>query len=82
MPDTILDLTAQIVSAHVSKNAVPADQLPSLISQVRQALATVGQTPVECKPCGICCVGEKVGLCRFTSSASSVASNSRRSSGT
>jgi predicted transcriptional regulator len=47
MPDTILDLTAQIVSAHVSHNALSSDQLPSLISRVRQALATVGQAPVE-----------------------------------
>jgi MucR family transcriptional regulator, transcriptional regulator of exopolysaccharide biosynthesis len=44
--NTILDLTAQIVSAHVSHNALPSDQLPSLISQVHHALATVGQTPV------------------------------------
>ena len=46
MNDDVLSLTAQIVSAHLSNNAVPADQLPSLISQVHQALATVGQTPV------------------------------------
>ena len=49
MEDTILDLTAQIVSAHVSHNAVPSDQLSSLIQQVHQALATVGQTPVAAK---------------------------------
>ncbi len=47
MPDIILDLTAQIVSAHVSNNAMPSDQLPALISQVHQALATAGKTPVE-----------------------------------
>ncbi len=47
MNDMILDLTAQIVSTHVSNNAVPSDQLSSLIWQVHQALATVGQTQVE-----------------------------------
>src|SRR5690242_19103898 len=47
MPNIILDLTAQIVSTHVSKNAVPADQLPTLIAQVRHALAMVGQAPVQ-----------------------------------
>jgi predicted transcriptional regulator len=31
MDETILSLTAQIVSAHVANNAVQPDQLPSLI---------------------------------------------------
>jgi predicted transcriptional regulator len=43
----IVSLTATIVSAHIANNHVPADQLPSLIRDVHQALATVGQTPVE-----------------------------------
>ena len=35
------------VSAHVSNNAVPPDQLPSLIQQVFDTLATVEQKTVE-----------------------------------
>ncbi|MFT9453865.1 MucR family transcriptional regulator [Komagataeibacter saccharivorans] len=41
-----LELTAQVVSAHVSNNSVAATDLPELIRNVYQALATVGQ-PVE-----------------------------------
>ncbi len=37
----ILALTAQIVSAHVSNNTVPADGLTALIRQVHQALTGV-----------------------------------------
>jgi predicted transcriptional regulator len=47
MSDDILSLTAQIVSAHVSKNAVSSDELPSLIRTVHRTLATVGQCPIE-----------------------------------
>jgi hypothetical protein len=46
MPDesnSILGLVADIVSAHVSHNSMSPDQLPKLISDVHQALATVGQ---------------------------------------
>ncbi len=39
----LLRLSAQIVSAHVSKNAVPPDALPALIRSVHAALAGVGQ---------------------------------------
>jgi predicted transcriptional regulator len=42
-----ISLTAQIVSAHIAANRVSADQLPTLIRDVHQALATVGQTPAE-----------------------------------
>ena len=42
-----LSLTAQIVSAHVANNEVSASQLPTLIRDVHQALATVGQTAAE-----------------------------------
>jgi predicted transcriptional regulator len=45
MPDesnSILGLVADIVSAHVSHNSMSPDQLPKLISDVHQALATVG----------------------------------------
>ena len=34
----VLGLTAQIVSAHVSNNAVPPDALPSLIQEVYKTL--------------------------------------------
>jgi len=47
MTDTVLGLTAQIVSAHVAKNAVEPDKLPELIREVYRTLATVGEEPVE-----------------------------------
>jgi predicted transcriptional regulator len=40
-------LTAQIVSAHVATNDVAVDQLPGLIRNVHQALATAGQVSAE-----------------------------------
>ncbi|MBE7211064.1 MAG: MucR family transcriptional regulator, partial [Gluconacetobacter diazotrophicus] len=43
----VLGLTAQIVAAHVSNNAVDADNLSALIRQVHQALSTVGQAVPE-----------------------------------
>jgi predicted transcriptional regulator len=39
---SVLGLTAQIVSAHVSNNAVSPDALPLLIRQVYRTLAGVG----------------------------------------
>jgi len=39
----LLGLAAEMVSAHVSHNAVAADQLPRLIQQVFNALATAEQ---------------------------------------
>jgi predicted transcriptional regulator len=45
--DTVLGLTAQIVSAHVAKNSVEAERLPDLIRDVYRALATVGEQPAE-----------------------------------
>jgi predicted transcriptional regulator len=39
----LLGLATNIVSAHVSHNAIAADQLPGLIQQVFTALATVEQ---------------------------------------
>ena len=39
----LLGLATDIVSAHVSNNAIAADQLPGLIQQVFNALATVEQ---------------------------------------
>jgi predicted transcriptional regulator len=46
MPDReqLLTLASEIVSAHVSHNAVAPDQLPALIRQVFNTLATVDQT--------------------------------------
>jgi predicted transcriptional regulator len=43
----ILALTAQIVSAHVSKNSVAAESLPGLIEKVYQALSNAGAEPVQ-----------------------------------
>ncbi|HLJ06815.1 MAG TPA: MucR family transcriptional regulator [Acetobacteraceae bacterium] len=45
--ETVLRLTAQIVSAHVEHNSVQADALPGLIERVYQTLRGVGQAPVE-----------------------------------
>ena len=45
----LLRLSAQIVSAHVSKNAVAPDALPALIRSVHAALAGVDQ-PVAAAP--------------------------------
>jgi predicted transcriptional regulator len=47
MEEQIMDLTAQIVSAHVANNGVAVQQLPEFIRAVYQTLATVGQAPVE-----------------------------------
>src|ERR1700693_5895933 len=38
--EVVLGLAAEIVSAHVSNNAVPVDQLPGLIQQVFNTLAS------------------------------------------
>jgi predicted transcriptional regulator len=43
---SVLGLTAQIVSAHVSNNSVTPDALPSLIQEVYKTLAGVGKEPV------------------------------------
>jgi predicted transcriptional regulator len=46
-----IELTAQIVSAYVSNNTVPAAEIPALISQVHTALARIsgksGDAPAE-----------------------------------
>lgn len=42
----LLALTTEIVSAHLSNNTVPADEIPSLIQRVYKTLAGVaGDTP-------------------------------------
>ena len=43
---TVLGLTAQIVSAHVSNNSVTTDALPSLIQEVYKTLSGIGKEPV------------------------------------
>ena len=45
----LLDLTTNIVAAHVSHNSVSAQDLPTLIRDVYQSLATVGE-PKESEP--------------------------------
>jgi predicted transcriptional regulator len=42
----ILGLTAQIVSAHVSKNSIGSDALPALIQSVYRSLSTAGDAEV------------------------------------
>ena len=44
--DSLLTLTADIVSAHVANNSVAANDMPALIAQVHDALAGLGK-PVE-----------------------------------
>lgn len=43
----VIELAAEIVSAYVSNNSVPATELPALINEVYNALTRVGGTPVE-----------------------------------
>src|SRR4051812_7826485 len=43
MSDLVLNLAAEVVSAHVANNRVPAEDLPKLIQDVHRALATAGQ---------------------------------------
>lgn len=42
---SVLGLTAQIVSAHVSNNSVSPDALPTLIQEVYKTLLGVGREP-------------------------------------
>lgn len=54
--DSLMELTADVVSAYVSNNAVPVGELPNLISDVRAALgrisngAALAKEPIERKP--------------------------------
>jgi len=43
MTETLITLAADIVVAHVSNNAVSAEELPALITNVYGALASVGE---------------------------------------
>jgi len=42
-----IELTAEIVSAYVSNNTVPASDIPGLINQVHAALARVSGKPAD-----------------------------------
>jgi predicted transcriptional regulator len=44
---SFIELTADIVSAYVSNNTVPAAEIPALINQVHAALSRVGGNPSE-----------------------------------
>lgn len=43
MKETLITLTSDIVAAHVSNNAVEVDAVPSLITNVFNALSTLGE---------------------------------------
>ena len=51
MPDSqnhneLLELTTEIVSAHVSNNTLPVNELPQLIQDVYRTLSSVGGAPI------------------------------------
>ncbi|WP_297801077.1 MucR family transcriptional regulator [uncultured Brevundimonas sp.] len=46
----LLEMTADIVSAYVSNNMVPAEAVPGLIAQVHAALTGITVEPVEEEP--------------------------------
>jgi predicted transcriptional regulator len=50
--ETLVTLTSDIVAAHVSNNDIAVGDVPSLITNVYNALANLGKTPVveEVKP--------------------------------
>ncbi|MBV9840871.1 MAG: MucR family transcriptional regulator [Sphingomonadaceae bacterium] len=50
MTETLIALTADIVSAHVSHNNVPVQDLPALIQNVHHALAGLGEPLAEPEP--------------------------------
>ena len=45
--ETLITLTADIVSAHVSNNSVAVSDLPALIANVHGALSGLGERPAE-----------------------------------
>ncbi len=52
MKETLITFTSDIVAAHVSNNPVEVDEVPALISNVFNALATLGDdaSKVEARP--------------------------------
>src|SRR3954471_6124579 len=47
LTETLITLTADIVSAHVSNNSVAVNDLPQLIANVHNALNALGAKPEE-----------------------------------
>jgi predicted transcriptional regulator len=41
-----IEMTAEIVAAYVSRNSVPATELPNLIRSIHQSVSTLGTAPV------------------------------------
>ncbi|MDX8502109.1 MucR family transcriptional regulator [Mesorhizobium sp. VK4C] len=56
---SLIELTADIVSAYVSKNAVPVASLPELIESVNSSLAHIGQPIAPEKPAQVPAVNPK-----------------------
>ena len=50
LTETLITLTADIVSAHVSNNSVAVNDLPQLIQNVHNALSGLGQRAPEPEP--------------------------------
>ena len=46
----LLNLTTEIVAAHVSRNAISIDQIPSLIKEVHKTLSGLSSEPEPVKP--------------------------------
>lgn len=46
----LLELTTEIVSAHIGNNTVALSELPQLIQEVYRSLDSVGATPVQERP--------------------------------
>ncbi|MER9729849.1 MucR family transcriptional regulator [Mesorhizobium sp. M0217] len=55
----LIELTADIVAAYVSKNPVPVSSLPDLIASINSSLARVGQIAEPEKPTQIPAVNPK-----------------------
>ena len=52
MSETLITLTAEIVSAHVSNNNLSAGEIPTLIAEVHQALHGLGEGGSRSEPRG------------------------------
>ncbi len=46
-PRVLVEMTAQIVAAYLSRNAIPTAEVPQVIAAVRQGLATLGSRAQE-----------------------------------
>jgi predicted transcriptional regulator len=47
-----IELTADVVSAYVANNPVPANELPALIQQIHQTLSSLGSNGSSTEPAG------------------------------